>query len=158
MADEAQTIVGAGVETTAFALTVATFHIANTPHIYERLHTELASAIRSDAATIPELTELEPLPYLRACILESIRLSYGVTSRLRRVFDRPLEYGDWTIPPRTIVSASIVDVTHDETIFPDSYAFVPERWLGDPRAPSGKPLEHYLVTFSKGSRICLGIK
>jgi cytochrome P450 len=43
---------------------------------------------------------------------------------------------------------------HNETLFPNSYEFIPERWLGD----EGSALEKYMVSFSKGSRQCLGIK
>jgi cytochrome P450 len=45
---------------------------------------------------------------------------------------------------------------HNETIFPDSYNFNPQRWLDQP--DGGKALERYLVTFGKGSRQCIGIK
>jgi len=39
---------------------------------------------------------------------------------------------------------------HDESIFPDSYTFKPERWIAD------QYLDRYLFSFSKGSRGCLG--
>ena len=44
-----------------------------------------------------------------------------------------------------------VMVHHDESIFPESTAFKPERWLDNPG------LDKYLVAFSKGSRQCMGI-
>lgn len=44
---------------------------------------------------------------------------------------------------------------HDESIFPDSYTFKPERWV-DPA--ERKRLEKYLVAFSKGSRQCIGMQ
>jgi len=47
---------------------------------------------------------------------------------------------------------------HDESIFPQSYTFIPERWLGNPRAPNDKVrLKRYMTSFGKGSRICLGM-
>ena len=50
------------------------------------------------------------------------------------------------------------DIHHDESIFPDSFTFQPERWLDDVKAPtSRKPLQVYLCTFGKGSRACLGM-
>lgn len=115
--------------------------------------------------TMPTLHELEKLPYLRACILESLRLSYGIVARNpRRHPDRVLRYvqkaggKEYVIPKNTKVSMTIVDVHHDESIFPDSHRFKPERWLHEPKAPDGRPLEQYLVTFGKGTRICLGMK
>jgi cytochrome P450 len=46
---------------------------------------------------------------------------------------------------------------HNEEIFPESFVFRPSRWLNNPIAPSGKPLKHYMVSFGKGTRNCLGI-
>ena len=47
---------------------------------------------------------------------------------------------------------------HHEEIFPDSYAYKPERWLGNPKGPDGvKSLSRYMVAFGRGSRICLGM-
>jgi len=47
-------------------------------------------------------------------------------------------------------------IHHNETIFPSSHAFKPERWL-EPRPADAPPLERYLVSFSKGSRQCVGM-
>lgn len=160
LADEATILVAAGVETTAFALSVGIFHIVHTPAIYRRLKKELHDAFPSGDTVMPSLLELEKLPYLKACIQESLRLSYGISARNpRRHPDRDLRYNNrYTIPKGTTISMTIVDVHHDENIFPDSFRFHPERWLGDPRAPDGQPLEHYLVAFGRGTRMCLGIK
>lgn len=42
---------------------------------------------------------------------------------------------------------------HNEDNFPNSHAFIPERWI-DPA--ERKRLDKYMVAFSKGSRQCLG--
>ena len=52
---------------------------------------------------------------------------------------------------------TIPDVSHDETIFPSSHEFIPERWLDDPKTPEGIPLERFMVSFGRGTRSCLGI-
>jgi cytochrome P450 len=62
------------------------------------------------------------------------------------------------ILPRTPVSMSLLDMALDEKFFPEPRAYIPERWLDSPKAPTGKPLEHYLNPFGGGTRICLGIK
>jgi cytochrome P450 len=139
MADEAQTVIAGGIETTAWALSVATFHIINTPAVYKRLHAELVDAI-SEPSSIPDLLKLEKLPYLRACITEAVRLSYGASARNTRVLNQPLQYNDWVIPPRTPVGMTVVDVHHDEAVFPNSREYRPERWLGIPRPRMGRHL------------------
>jgi len=137
-------------------MTVGTFHIVNTPRIYQRLHKELVDAF-PDPTVVPSLLELEKLPYLKGCLHESLRLSYGLSARNPRRHDRPLQYRQWTIPAGSIVAMTIVDVHHDPAVFPDPQSFVPERWLDDPKA-NGVPLERYLVAFGKGPRSCLGVK
>jgi cytochrome P450 len=44
---------------------------------------------------------------------------------------------------------------HNEEIFPDSYNFIPERWMD---LEERKRLETYMVAFTKGSRQCIGLK
>jgi cytochrome P450 len=149
-------VVGGGVETTAYALTIASFHIVNNPRIYERLHRELVEAFPNGADI--DLIKCESLPYLKACILEATRLSYGLSARNPRTHDRPLQYKEWVIPANTIVAMTVPEISHDEEIFPDSHSFIPERWLGDPKTSDGLPLEKFHVSFGRGPRSCLGIK
>lgn len=159
---EAKSVNGAGSETTSRALTVATFHILDRPSVRSTLVSELQSAI-PDANAEVTWDELAQLPYLSACVDEALRLSYGVIERRARAYDGgPLTYTDsdtgqsWTIPRGTFVSMDNYDVSHDEQIFPESYSFVPERWLGSPRAPDGRQLSRYMASFGKGRRDCLG--
>jgi cytochrome P450 len=53
---------------------------------------------------------------------------------------------------------TIVDVNHDEDVFPDSHEFIPERWLDNPTTKSGDSLDRYLIGFGKGTRSCVGLK
>lgn len=84
LGDEAQTILGARLEATAWALTVAAFHILNNTNILKRLHHELKEAIPGPHDEL-DWQRLEKLPYLTACIQEVLRFSYGVTVRHPRV-------------------------------------------------------------------------
>ena len=154
--DEAQLVVAAGLVTTAWALSVTSFHIVNQPRIFQVLRNELEEAIPDINAPL-NWQQVEQLPYLNACMREGIRLSYGVTARNPRLSSRPLTYKDWTIPPRTPVSMTIVDHNHNEDVFPDSHSFLPERWLEN-KTRSGADLDRYFFSFGKGSRSCLGVK
>jgi cytochrome P450 len=155
--DEAQLVVAAGVTTTGWALSVASFHIINNPSIFSRLRKELNEAIPDPSQPL-SWTELEKLPYLTGCVREAVRLSYGVTTRNPRILSKPLQYKDRTIPARTPISMTIVDVNNDEEIYPNARSFVPERWIDPPKTKDGSSLERYFVGFGKGSRSCLGIK
>jgi len=46
---------------------------------------------------------------------------------------------------------------HNEDVYPDSHAFLPERWL-DAQGQRRTNLDRGLLSFSKGSRQCLGMK
>lgn len=155
--DEALIVVAAGTVTTSWALCVAMYHLLASPDILSKLKTELRTAIPDLNVRTP-LRQLEQLPYLTGIIQEALRLSYGVSSRLQRISpDQPLIFTDkagqktWVIPPGTPVGMTSVLIHHDESIFPNSHEFRPERWIENPR------LDRYLVSFSKGSRQCLGI-
>ncbi|KAL2062093.1 hypothetical protein VTL71DRAFT_6359 [Oculimacula yallundae] len=154
MAQEAQVIIGAGADTTAHALSIITFHLLNSPDKLEKLRKELGAAF-PDSNTSMKLTDVENLPYLSAVIQEGLRLSYGLSTRLARIApDEVLQYKEYSIPAGTPVGMTSVMMHHNETIFPDSYTFTPERWL-DPAV--AKRLERYIVTFTRGSRQCIGM-
>ena len=153
---EAQIVVGAGTLTTAWTLSVATYYLLVSPHILTRLKGELKTVLVSPNIP-PKISVLEKLPYLVAVVQEALRLSYGVCTRLQRMSPDPLVFNDpqtqkkWVIPPNTPCGMTSVFVHHDESIFPDSNSFRPERWIDNPR------LSRYLVAFSKGTRQCIGI-
>lgn len=147
---EAFSLIGAGLATTGWAESVATFYIANDPKVYAKLHAELKEAIPDPKAPL-DWMKLEQLPYLQGCIREALRLSYGMSTRSPRLNHESFKYKEWTIPAWTPVSLSIPDASHDERIFPDSHSFIPERWIDSPGN-----MEKYFVFFGKGPRGCFG--
>jgi cytochrome P450 len=164
LAFEAVAIIGAGTETTSWALTVMTYHLLDKPEILLRLTEELKEVV-NDPTKLPGWTTLDDLPYLGAVIQEGLRLSYGVSARSAReptqedliykgeFNKRPVEL---VLPRGYGIGMSAVLMHHDESIFPDSHTFNPERWLvGGQR---NKALERGMFAFSKGSRGCLGKK
>ncbi|KAJ5564000.1 benzoate 4-monooxygenase cytochrome P450 [Penicillium frequentans] len=153
--DESGVILQAGTESISRSLTIAAFHLAHQPSMRERLREELRSVL-----PIPDSTatwaQLEQLPYLTGVVYECLRLSYGLIIRLPRCApSETLKYADYIIPPGTPMSMSSYLVHHDETIFPDSYSFKPERWIEV--GEKSDRLTKYMVSFTRGSRACLGM-
>ncbi|KAJ6030653.1 uncharacterized protein N7446_000284 [Penicillium canescens] len=152
--DDAIFLMVAGTDLPAQALAITMFHILNNTKVYQKLKEELFSGI-PDINTTPTLDELERLPYLSAVVRECLRLSAIVTTRLpRSAPDEILQYQQWQIPAGTIVSMSTYFILRDPEIFPEPYAFEPERWLLPRERLRG--LEKYLVPGSKGTMGCLG--
>jgi cytochrome P450 len=159
MRDEAQTVVGAGLTTTAWSLSNACFYIIENKAVQEKLRKELLQAIPDvDAIDAFHYRKLEALPYLTGCVKEGIRLGTGVSGRNHRIWKSRLPYRDWIIPAGTTVSMNHQDILRSEDVFPNANEMVPERWTGNAKAPDGNSLERYYVPFGKGDRQCLGIK
>ncbi|KFY39939.1 hypothetical protein V494_03739 [Pseudogymnoascus sp. VKM F-4513 (FW-928)] len=155
LAQDGQTVIIAGTLTTAWALCIGVFYLLSQPETLKKLKEELRTVLKGPSSSVT-LATLEQLPYLTGCVQEAIRLSYGVCGRLQRIApDETLAFNDgkkdWYIPPGTPVSMTSLLIHHDESIFPDSKKFLPERWVGHPE------LSRYLVSFSKGTRTCIGI-
>lgn len=167
LAAEGFAVVGAGTETTASAMAMVTYHLLDKPELLAKLRAELeAYGAADDPRGLPSYPELEKMPYLGAVIQEGLRLSYGVASRTARIAtEEDLVYrGEWAkrpveyvIPRGYAVGMSTAITHHDEAVFPDSYAFAPERWL-DADSRRRKELERGMMAFSRGSRACLAMK
>ncbi|EDO01120.1 hypothetical protein SS1G_03594 [Sclerotinia sclerotiorum 1980 UF-70] len=151
--DEAFSLVTAGSGTTAYVLRGTSYHISANPRISELLHEELKSAIPDPLKPL-SLPELEKLPYLTAVIQEGLRLADPVTHRIGRQYpEKSFQCNGKTIPAGTIMNMTALLTHQNEKIFPEPEVFKPERWL----ETENKRLEHYLVTFNRGTRSCLGI-
>jgi cytochrome P450 len=156
--DEGVLIATAGSETTAWAITITTYHLMNSSAILKRLRAELATVPIPQGDTVAPWTALEQLPYATAVVKEGLRLAGGMLSRLPRIYDKPIHYKQWTIPAGTPVAMTPHLVLIDEDIFPEPRKFDPERWLD--QMHEGKTtsrFDKYMVAFGKGSRNCIGI-
>ncbi|KAL9612071.1 MAG: hypothetical protein Q9167_003331 [Letrouitia subvulpina] len=153
---EAQVTMGAGTLTTSHALKHATYFILADKEVHARLMAELKANI-PDPDNPPVLRELEQMLYLVAVMYETLRIFYGISHRLSRIFpDRSLQYKSWTIPPGTPMSMTSVLMHDNADIFPEPCTFKPERWL--PLQTTGQRLLKYLVPFGGGSRQCVGME
>ena len=149
--EEAQTIIGAGTVTTGIILSTISFHIISNPSIRAKLEAEIGDII-SQTNGKPKWQQLEQLPYLSAVITEGLRIGYGVSGRLQRVFpDTSIECNGYTIPTMTPVSMTSVLVHDNPSLFPNPCTFDPERFIEHPQ------LRRYLIPFSRGSRQCVGL-
>ncbi|KAF9884399.1 hypothetical protein FE257_001799 [Aspergillus nanangensis] len=153
--DEAFVVLGAGTETTARVLALGAFYLYQDRAMLDKMREELRKVMPEPSSKVSS-AQLEQLPYLAAVVNESLRLSHSVIMRLPRIATAtPLAYGDYTIPPGTPVSQSSYFVHTDTRIFPDAETFNPERWIE--ASNKGERLTKFLVPFSKGPRICLGM-
>ena len=135
--DELLTLVLAGHETTANQLAWTWERLVRAPAAHERL----AAAVRDDAPDADDVVEWT--------IQESMR-SRPVIPIVGRRVTVPWRLGDYVVPEDTPVTMSILLVHHREDLYPDPFAFRPERWEGH------KPGTYEWIPFGGGIRRCLG--
>ncbi|KAJ5692351.1 cytochrome P450 [Penicillium macrosclerotiorum] len=152
LSQEVFTVMAAGGETTAKNLSFLTFYLLNNPSKLQKLRDELNELDPNRTATI---VELESMPYLTSVMLEGLRITNAVATRLQRSSpDSTMQYKEWVIPPGVPVGMTSLLLHFNEDTFTDPHSFIPERWM-DPA--QRRHLEKYLVAFSKGTRQCIGI-
>ena len=133
--DQLVTLLLAGHETTATALAWTADLLVRHPDVLRRLTAEIDSD-DGDA-------------YLRAVIRESLRLRPVVPLAGRRL-NTELRVNGYTLPPGTDVTPAIW-LTHTRAdLYPEPFAFRPERFLDNP------PTTYGWVPFGGGVRRCLG--
>jgi cytochrome P450 family 135 len=134
--DELLTLVLAGHETTANSLAWIWERLVRTPDAHERLR----EAVRAgeDAEAVIEAT-----------IVEGMR-SRPVIPIIGRRVTVPWRLGEYAVAADTPVTMSILLLHHREDLYPQPFAFRPERWLGR------KPGTYEWIPFGGGIRRCLG--
>ncbi|CAJ2502480.1 Uu.00g098740.m01.CDS01 [Anthostomella pinea] len=139
LSGEGWSLVAAGSETTAAALTFITYFLLSEPDVAARLTEELKNENPMKLSWV----QLERYPYLFAVIHEALRISLGISSRLPRIArNEDLVY--------TNRGFNYVGV------FPDPEKFRPERWL-DGQGRADHSMEKYIMSFGKGTRQCVGM-
>jgi cytochrome P450 family 110 len=144
--DELMTLLIAGHETTATALTWALYWIHRLPKIRQRLLQELDSLDRNcDPNTLLKL------PYLNAVCSETLRINPVALLTFARVTRSPVSLAGVTLEPGTLVAGCIYLAHRRKEAFPDPEEFKPERFLDQHYSP------YEFLPFGGGVRRCIGM-
>jgi len=133
--DECLTLLIAGHETTANALSWAFERLLRHPVIYDRLLAELDS---DDGA------------YLDAVVKETLRQRPVLPITARRI-SADQRVGEFELPAGWTLMPCFYLIHHDPEVFPEPERFRPERFLEEP-----KPSSRVFLPFGGGSRHCVG--
>ncbi len=147
--DETMTILLAGHETTALALSWTWYLIANNPVVEARLHEELASVLEGRP---PTLEDLPRLTYTEMIIKEALRL-YPPAWAFVRESIADCEIGGYRLPGGSVFMISPWVIHRDPRFWERPDEFRPERWAED--ATAKLPRFAYLP-FGGGPRLCIG--
>ena len=142
--DELMTLLVAGHETTATALTWAMYWIHSLPAVKQ----ELIKELDSEADPTPET--LSQLPYLTAVCNETLRIHpVGMLTFPRRV-EEPMELCGYQLEPGMLLMGCIYLVHQREDLYPNPQQFRPERFLERQFTP------YEFMPFGGGVRRCVG--
>ncbi|KAF7524172.1 hypothetical protein G7054_g11493 [Neopestalotiopsis clavispora] len=148
---ECSVMMNAGTDTTTSALTSTIYLLCRHPDSMAKLQAELDAAV--PLGTVPQYETVSKLPYLRACIEESLRIRPASSFGLPRVVPK----GGRVIAGQFIaedvtVSVPTYTLLRDPGAFDKPEMFKPERWIdGDKQ----RMAEAHLP-FSTGPRACIG--
>jgi cytochrome P450 len=147
--DEVMTLLLAGHETTALALTWTWYLLAKHPQVEKRLLAELDQVLDGHS---PEITDIPYLRYTDFVLKEALRL-YPPVWALPRSALKECKIGGYTIPAGSSISISQWVVHHDPRYFDEPDGFKPQRWEND--LTKRLPAFAYFP-FGGGPRQCLG--
>lgn len=152
----------AGSETTAISLSAVFYNLAKHPEAYHKLMSELdeatANGIISDKLNNKvSWAEAQKLPYLDACIQESLRIHPAAGLILERVVPpQGINILGHQIKGGTIVGCNAWVLHRRSEVFgADPDAFKPERWL-EASPEQLKEMKATMFQFGAGARTCLG--
>jgi cytochrome P450 len=145
--DEAVTLMLAGHETTAQALTWTWYLLARNPGAEDRMRDEITRVLKGRRATAGVV---DSLPYTRAVFMESLRMYPPVWAVARRTTG-PYELGGFPMKAGGTVVMSQWVVHRDPRWFEEPDLFRPERWIDAPAPPPGA-----YFPFGGGPRLCIG--
>lgn len=132
--DQLVTLLLAGHETTAAALSWTLYELANHPDLQEQAY--VAARDGDDKL-------------LEALLKESMRLHPVIASTARKL-TRDLEIGGWRLPAGTVVNTSILLAHQRSDNYPDTWTYRPSRFLDNEVEPN------MWLPFGGGVRRCIG--
>jgi cytochrome P450 len=147
--DEVMTIMLAGHETTALALSWTWYLLSEHPEVDARLRDELRAAL---GGRPPEVSDLPRLAYAERVLSEAMRLYPPIPVIGRQAVDA-CDLGGYPVPAGTPVSFAQWSVQRDPRFFDDPDVFRPERW--EDGLAQRLPRFAYFP-FGGGPRLCIG--
>jgi cytochrome P450 len=134
--DELMTLLVAGHETTASELAWAFERLARAPRVMRRLTEEIDTGDGDG--------------YLTATVQETLRRRPVLQLAAPRLVKHPVTIGGFDYPAGVCLAANGYLIHHDPAIYPQPYAFRPERFLDE------QPGTYSWIPFGGGRRRCLG--
>jgi cytochrome P450 family 110 len=143
--DELMTLLAAGHETTATALTWAMYWVQSQPDVKEKLLAELETV--SDPSDSSQFLQL---PYLAAVCNETLRIHPVAMLTFPRQVEEPIELCGYQFEPGMLLMGCIYLLHQRPDLYPEPEKFRPERFIERQFTP------YEFMPFGGGVRRCVG--
>lgn len=158
--EETQLLVAAGADTTAIVLAAVLFYLVRDEGVQARLAREVLGVFGGASEIVPG-AKLQSCKYLRAVILEGLRMAPPVGADLRReVLPGGTVIEGQFFPAGVVLSACTYALGYNEEVFAAPFRFDPGRWLVSDKTGvtqlDVEQRERALAAFSAGTRGCVG--
>jgi cytochrome P450 len=147
--DELLTLVLAGHETTANALSFAFYLLSKNPGVARRIAAEADAVLGDEAPTLATIGRLE---LTGRVVDEALRL-YPPAWIFERQAIAEDTLGGYRIPPGTIIGVAPWTLHRSPKLWDNPEGFDPDRFLPD--AVAARP-KHVYLPFGGGPRVCIG--
>ncbi|CUA73980.1 O-methylsterigmatocystin oxidoreductase [Rhizoctonia solani] len=152
----AGSLYAAGSDTTVSSLSTFVLTMVLFPDKQRKAQRELESVLGS--GRMPEFQDRDSLPYVDALVKEVLRWHPVLPLAIAHVATEDIVHKEYIIPEGTTLLPNIWSMSRDETMYPNSNEFLPERFLpksqgGLHARPAIDPTE---FVFGFGRRICPG--
>lgn len=146
-----------GVEVTSTVLASIMLCLATNPQKQQKLREEILNTVGKTEKFTLENTK--NLPYLKACIKETLRL-YPVIFGNMRAIGMDLSLSGYQVPKNTNVILTSNLMLRDERYFEKPNQFIPERWLRTENSEQNMSVKNInpfiFLPFGFGPRSCVG--
>lgn len=155
----------AGIDTTAFSAGFVIYYLAKNPDKQEILRREVMKFFKSDdskSQITPDI--LNQMPYLKACVKETLRLT-PLSIGVGRLTTQDVTIRNYSIPTGTVIITQNQVACRFSRYFDSPNDFRPERWMGlradrkssvSSPTPAAKVHPFLSLPFGYGPRSCPG--
>lgn len=146
----------AGIDTTSNSAGWTLYFISRYPEVQKKLQAEIDSVLTKKDSPVT-YDSLNQVPYLKACIKESLRLSPVAFGNMRTMVN-DVVIGGYKIPKDIHVVGAHSIISRKSEYFPQEEEFIPERWLRSNTGPLSSSNAHPFayMPFGFGPRTCIG--
>lgn len=154
----AGTILEAGADTTSVTIQTLILQLLSHPEVLRKAREEIDREVGPHR--MPTFDDESKLPYVVACIKETLRVRPPVPLGLPHSIDEDDIWNGYHIPKGATIVGNVWAIHMDEARYPDPTKFNPDRFMAEGKpmrwgsGPESKDRDHY--AFGWGRRFCPG--